>query len=250
MDSKNYIFNNIEEDLKKDICQALSKVPLLTDLATQDLSAQNSKKFRFWDELATLLCNGKDIKDARVYLTKSGCWEFAIIVKHEDVFVFMRETRFAKLQKDHDINSNLPHYCVSLAKILNVDIEEDEAELFPDYTKVNPSYSENVVKRVLRPLYQNGESINNFYLVLFNQSVEIITSARIVMLNANFRIHREENISRYLTNDNSGIITDVVTKKQNIAKKVKAPLSLKVLAQKESEKNLKLRNNDTEKIKE
>lgn len=183
---------------------------LKEDVQRNHLRTHNGDGGRVWDFINTGLCECFDGPDCMAGITKRGPWEMVLVYERESkrLFTFMREARFAAIQKDMPRRRRM-HYLDMLARHLNSDLLAPGQIGWFDKTFADEDDLKELVGRLLSTLESDGVIIERHVLVLFESRGYQLTSVRAVMVDTNLNIAAEENWTSNIAAADS-IIVDTV----------------------------------------
>lgn len=192
---------------KKQICDAIQNTNQLTLLDMGEVKSQNSKHFRFWDRLNTVLYGNVF---SNTYIVKRGPWEMLILVKDGILFTLMRESRFLAIQKEAKADRDCQNYINLLAKCLNANVipQIKQESLFPVTVEGPDEMIKFKVEKFLCSVYENEDSITNHVIILFEANDYGLLDIRQVIIDNNFDIAEEDNFSNLIKQHPSLVLDD------------------------------------------
>lgn len=198
---------------KQGLCDFIQSAIENRNQILQGHFTQNSKSNLFWDKLFKVIMDEMEadfgIFSCEPFITNRGCWKFALLYSDSIIFSVMREQRFEELQKELRKNSKSPHYAVSLARILNIDVKNLQGCLFTDIDDEVYKRSVDVTNKLLNNLDDKSEHIEGYVMILFDADDTQLYSARMVLVNGNLEVCDEYSLKDYINIRESVIVESV-----------------------------------------
>lgn len=183
------------------------------DIRLNNLQTRNSVPSRIWDLLNRNLTEALDTEDCTIARAHRGPWEMLVIFEKSSqcIFTFMREKRFAELQKRQRTRTKM-HYIDLLAKQFNKDLLADQQQL----SLISHKFSDEdrlpeLVQTLLSDLGGTTDIVRHHVLVLFDAVGYRLTHIRAIMVTPSLDIAREgeQDWSQYINADESIIVEQV-----------------------------------------
>lgn len=180
---------------------------------TIKIRTKNSVPSRIWDLLNTNLLDSLEIEGCSAITAHRGPWEMVVVYEKtsNNIFTFMREKRFADLQKSQRQRNHL-HYVDMLAKQFNSDLlaEQGQVCLFPHEFSDELRLAE-LVQSLLVDLGSDLDLIQHHVIVLFDASDYRLNHIRAIMVTSDLEIAKdsEQDWSGYISHADSVIVDKV-----------------------------------------
>ena len=124
---------------------------------------------------------------------------FASMIYSDGIlFSIMREQRFTQLQKELAKNSKSTHYAVSLARILNVGVKNQQGCLFYVTDEEVDQRSADITSKLLQRLDIDSNLTEGFVMILIDADDTHLYSARMVLVNGALEICDEYSLKDYI----------------------------------------------------
>lgn len=163
---------------------------------------RNSKGNLVWDVLFRMLMEEMEsdfgFVSCEAFIANRGCWNFALIYSDGVLFSIMREQRFTQLQKELTKNSKSTHYAVSLARILNVGVKNQQGCLFSVTDDEVDQRSADITSKLLQRLDIDSDLIEGFVMILIDADDTHLYSVRMVLVNGALEICDEYSLKDYI----------------------------------------------------
>lgn len=203
----------LSEDAARTICHGMQEAIDNTRASLYGFPTKNSWPTRFWDEINRYMVDSlmapAGLMNCEVVITSRGPWLLGIAYSNGIVYSFMREKRFEQLRHEYRSNSEMTHYAISLARVLNIDLPLQEQKLFNDDNGAILDKSRDIVYKVLQQLVNQDKVIKTYVLILFDADETNLYSARMVLLNGALEICSERSLNEYIDIRDS-VITESV----------------------------------------
>jgi|GEM_PF-5510926 len=197
------VFQNIAQAIKDVHGQIRSETSEMLGLRTH-----NSKHFLTWDQLFTALIENFEGSGLVVSLTKkSGPWQFVLLydIESKSLISILKDKRLADLKLERQ-NRLVPHYQDALNSI-NIDKPAIEGqEIIEGVCVQPPEYMEAVRNRLGYlcegiPFDNGGTNVDNHVVICFDESLGNVSSITAYVLNFEWDIVDEKDISDYIALD-------------------------------------------------
>ena len=194
--------NCLSENAARTICQGMQEAIDNTRASLSGFPTKNSWPTRFWDEINKYMVDNlmgpAGLMNCEVFVASRGPWLLGIAYSDGVVYSFMREKRFEQLKHEYRRNSELTHYTISLARVLNVGLPLREQRLFNNDDDNVLEKSRDIVYNVLQRLVSQDKVIKSYVLILFDADETSLYSARMVLVNGALEICSERSLDKYI----------------------------------------------------
>lgn len=173
------------------------------DIQRNDLQTRNSVPARIWDLLNTNILKTLTTTECTIAKAHRGPWEMLVVFENTSqcVITFMREKRFAEIQKQQRKRHNM-HYVDMLAKQFNSELLSDyrQLSLLP-HTFSDEERLPELIQTMLSDLGNEADIVRNHILVLFDTTGFELTHIRAVMVTPTLEIASgcDANWSHYIS---------------------------------------------------
>lgn len=160
------------------------------DIQRNELKTHNSVPARIWDFLNTNIMKTMNTSECTVGKAHRGPWEMLVVFENTSqcIITFMREKRFAEIQKQRSKRSNM-HYVDMLAKQFNDDLLSDaqQLRLYP-HSFADEGRLAELVQMMLSDFSSEVDVVRNHILVLFDTTDFKLTHIRAIMVTPTLEI--------------------------------------------------------------
>ncbi|HCQ5582471.1 TPA: hypothetical protein OLY09_003750 [Clostridioides difficile] len=181
-------------------------------MGKQKLITENGLPYQFWDFLNDAIDNAFNSFAFKAYKSKRGRWRMIFIYDKNSkyLYVLMREQRYKELHNNINKREKM-HYVDILTKAFNGDLKAPIEQLsFFSLEFDNEDKIEIYLQKLIDSINKDGAIIEHHVLLLFNQTAEYeLTSIRAVMVDTNLNIVSEQNLSSYISIEESTVVEKV-----------------------------------------
>ncbi|AXU30885.1 DUF5986 family protein [Clostridioides difficile] len=178
----------------------------------QNFITKNGIPFQFWDLLNNAIDTAFNSSNFKAYKSKRGRWRMIFIYDKNSkyLYVLMREQRYKELHNNINKREKM-HYVDILTKAFNRDLKAPIEQLsFFSIEFDNEDKVEIYLQKLIDSINKDGAIIEHHVLLLFNQTAEYeLTSIRAVMVDTNLNIVSEQNLSSYISIEESTVVEKV-----------------------------------------
>ncbi|HBF4081953.1 TPA: hypothetical protein KOG56_002682 [Clostridioides difficile] len=178
----------------------------------QNLITKNGVPFQFWDLLNNAIDTAFNSSNFKAYKSKRGRWRMIFIYDKNSKYLYglMREQRYKELHNNVNKREKM-HYVDILTKVFNGDLKAPIEQLsFFSIEFDNEDKIEIYLQKLIDSIKKDGAIIEHHVLLLFNQTAEYeLTSIRAVMVDTNLNIVSEQNLSSYISIEESTVVEKV-----------------------------------------